>query len=72
MQAEGLDASLVRVARADHAMLVRARALDRTRHGGRPGARFASELGGTGEPRSGPIGAVVARVVHSGGVVIDI
>jgi len=71
MQAEGLDASLVRVARADHAMLVRARVwtalvTEIVQ------ASFASELGGTGEPRSGPIGAVVARVVHSGGAVIDI
>ena len=35
-------------------------------------ASFARELGGTGEPRSGPIGAVVARVVHAGGVTVDI
>jgi hypothetical protein len=33
---------------------------------------FSSELGSASEPRSGPIGAVVARVVHSGGVIIDI
>ncbi|WP_246111049.1 alpha/beta hydrolase [Terrabacter aerolatus] len=71
MQAQGLDASLVRVARADHAMLVRARlwtalVTEIVR------ASFADELGGAREPRSGPIGAVVARVVHSGGVIIDI
>lgn len=71
MQAEGLDASLVRVARADHAMLVRARVWTALVTEVVQ-ASFASELGGTGEPRSGPIGAVVARVVHSGGVVIDI
>jgi hypothetical protein len=35
-------------------------------------ATFASELGGSGEPRPGPIGAVVAQVVHGGGVTIDI
>jgi len=35
-------------------------------------ATFAPELGGTGEPRSGPIGAVVARVAHSGGATVDI
>ncbi|MGO4362224.1 serine aminopeptidase domain-containing protein [Terrabacter sp. RAF57] len=71
MQAEGLDASLVRVARADHAMLVRARLwTDLVTEVVE--ASFAHELGGTGEPRSGPIGAVVARVVHSGGVTVDI
>jgi len=71
MQADGLDASLVRVARADHAMLVRAR-LWTALVTEVVEATFASELGGTGEPRSGPIGAVVARVVHSGGVTTDI
>jgi len=35
-------------------------------------ATFARELGGSGEPRSGPIGAVVAQVVHAGGSTIDI
>ena len=71
MQARGLDASLVRLARADHAMLVRARLwtalVTETVQ-----ATFASELGSASEPRSGPIGAVVARIVHSGGVIIDI
>jgi predicted alpha/beta-hydrolase family hydrolase len=71
MQADGLDASLVRVARADHAMLVRAR-LWTALVTEVVEASFARELGGTGEPRSGPIGAVVARVVHSGGVTVDI
>lgn len=71
MQAEGLDASLVRVARADHAMLVRAR-LWTALVTEIVEATFAGELGGSREPRSGPIGAVVARVVHSGGAVIDI
>jgi pimeloyl-ACP methyl ester carboxylesterase len=71
MQREGLDASLVRVARADHAMLVRARlwtalVTDIVE------ATFAAELGGSGEPRSGRIGAVVAQIVHGGGVTIDI
>ena len=71
MRADGLDASLVRVARSDHAMLVRANLwtllVTET-----VVATFARELGGSGEPRSGPIGAVVAQVVHGGGVTIDI
>jgi hypothetical protein len=71
MQARGLDASLVRVARADHAMLVRAR-LWTALVTEIVQSTFASELGSASEPRSGPIGAVVARVVHSGGVIIDI
>lgn len=71
MQADGLDASLVRVARSDHAMLVRAH-LWTVLVTEIVAATFATELGGSGEPRSGPIGAVVARVVHGGGVTIDI
>jgi hypothetical protein len=71
MQAEGLDASLVRVARSDHAMLVRAR-LWTTLVRQLVETTFASELGGTGEPASGPVGAVVARLVHSGGVTLDL
>jgi len=71
MQADGLDASLVRVARSDHAMLVRAH-LWSVLVNEIVAATFARELGGSGEPRSGPIGAVVAHVVHGGGVTIDI
>jgi alpha-beta hydrolase superfamily lysophospholipase len=71
MQAEGLDATLVRVARSDHAMLVRA-PLWTALVTEAVAATFARELGGSGEPRSGPIGAVVAQVVHSGGTTIDI
>jgi predicted alpha/beta-hydrolase family hydrolase len=71
MQAEGLDASLVRVARADHAMLVRSR-LWTALVTEVVAATFARELGGTGEPRSGPIGAVVANIVHSGGATLDV
>ena len=71
MQARGLDASLVRVARGDHAMLVRAR-LWTALVTEIVESNFARELGGAPEPRSGPIGAVVARVVHSGGVVVDV
>lgn len=71
MRAEGQDATLVRVARGDHPMLVRARlwnalVVDLV------AATFAAELGGSPEPRSGPIGAVVARAVHGGGGIIDI
>ncbi|GAA5029980.1 alpha/beta hydrolase [Terrabacter aeriphilus] len=71
MQRDGLDASLVRVARADHAMLVRAR-LWTALVTEVVAATFARELGGSGEPRSGPVGAVVAQVVHGGGTTIDI
>jgi predicted alpha/beta-hydrolase family hydrolase len=71
MQVRGLDASLVRVARADHAMLVRSR-LWTALVTEVVEATFARELGSSREPRSGPIGAVVARVVHDGGVIIDI
>ena len=71
MQAEGLDATLVRVARSDHAMLVRA-PLWTALVTETVAATFARELGGSGEPRSGPIGAVVAQVVHAGGSTIDI
>ncbi|WP_374967803.1 alpha/beta hydrolase [Terrabacter sp. BE26] len=71
MQAEGLDASLVRVARADHAMLVRSR-LWTALVAEVVAATFARELGGTGEPPSGPVGAVVANVVHSGGVTLEV
>jgi alpha/beta superfamily hydrolase len=71
MQAEGLDATLVRVARSDHAMLVRA-PLWSALVTETVAATFSRELGGSGEPRSGPIGAVVAQVVHAGGSTIDI
>ena len=71
MQADGLDATLVRVARSDHAMLVRAH-LWTALVTETVAATFAAELGGSGEPRSGPIGAVVARVVHGGGSTIDV
>lgn len=71
MRAEGLDATLVRVARSDHAMLLRARVwtalvTDLV------ATTFARELGGDGEPRSGPVGAVVARAVLGGGGFLDL
>jgi len=71
MQADGLDASLVRVERGDHAMLVRWPLWTRLVTGVVT-ATFAAELGHEEEPPTGPVGAVVAQVVHSGGVVIDI
>ena len=71
MQADGHAASLVRVARSDHAMLVRA-TLWQALVSDVVAATFAAELGGTGEPRSGPIGAVVARIVHEAPSVIDV
>ena len=71
MLAAGQDATLIRVARGDHAMVFRPRlwtalVVDIV------AATFVRELGGSPEPRSGPIGAVVARAVHGGGGVIDI
>lgn len=65
------DATLIRVARGEHTMVVRfglwtALVVDIV------AATFARELGGSAEPRSGPIGAVVARAVHGGGGIIDI
>jgi pimeloyl-ACP methyl ester carboxylesterase len=71
MQAEGLDASLVRVERGDHAMLVRWPLWTRLVTG-IVTATFAEELGHDEEPASGPEGAVVAQVVHSGGVTLDL
>ena len=71
MQAEGLDATLVRVARSDHAMLVRWPLWTRLVTGIIT-ATFAAELGHDEEPPSGAEGAVVAQVVHSGGAVLDI
>jgi predicted alpha/beta-hydrolase family hydrolase len=71
MQSLGRDASLVRVARGDHAMLVRPR-LWTALVTGVVAASFAAELGGTGDPPTGPVGAAVLRVVRSGGVTIDI
>jgi pimeloyl-ACP methyl ester carboxylesterase len=65
------DATLIRVARGEHAMVVRvgvwtALVVDIV------GTTFARELGGSSEPRSGAMGAVVARAVHGGGGIIDI
>ena len=71
MQADGLDASLVRVERGDHAMLVRWPLWTRLVTGVVT-ATFAAELGHDEEPPTGPEGAVVAQVVHSGGVILDI
>ncbi|WP_324143995.1 alpha/beta hydrolase [Intrasporangium sp.] len=67
----GRDATLIRVARGDHAMVVRA-GLWTALVVDIVAATFAPELGGSPEPRSGPIGAVVTRAVHGGGGVIDI
>ncbi|ADU46837.1 alpha/beta fold hydrolase [Intrasporangium calvum] len=68
---DGRDATLIRVARGDHAMLVRA-GLWSTLVVDIVGSTFARELGGWSEPRSGPIGAVVARAVHGSGGILDI
>jgi predicted alpha/beta-hydrolase family hydrolase len=71
MQAEGLDASLVRVARADHAMLVRAR-LWTALATGLVEVTFAAELGGAREARPGRAADVVARIVEAGGATVDV
>ncbi len=71
MQSQGLEATLIRVARSDHAMLLRARVwtalvTDIV------AAAFATELEEPWEPRPGHFGAVVAQAVLSGGAVLDI
>ena len=71
MLAAGEDATLIRVARGEHAMVVRA-GLWTALVVDIVAATFVRELGGSPEPRSGPIGAVVARAVHGGGGVMDI
>jgi acetyl esterase/lipase len=71
MQEDGLDASLVRVERGDHAMLVRPRLWTRLVTE-TVTATFADDLGVPVEPPSGPLGAVVAQVVHGRGVVLDV
>ncbi|EWT01427.1 alpha/beta hydrolase [Intrasporangium oryzae NRRL B-24470] len=71
LHAGGHTASLVRVARSDHAMLVRG-LLWQALVSDVVASAFATELGGSGEPRSGPIGAAVARVVRERRPIIDI
>ena len=71
LRSAGRDATLIRVQRSDHAMIVRARlwtalVVDIV------AAVFARELGGSPEPHPGPIGAVVAQTVHGGGGILDI
>lgn len=69
--ASGRDATLIRVARGDHAMLVRA-GLWTALVVDIVGATFSAELGSGVTPRPGPIGEVVARAVQGGGGIIDI
>ena len=71
MQADGLVASLIRVARSDHAMLVRARVWT-TLVTDTISVAFATELEIDGAPRRGPLGAAVARVVHTDGAFVDV
>jgi hypothetical protein len=74
LQSQGRDATLIRIARGDHAMLVRAR-LWTELVTGVTAATFTAELGlgGDGaEPRSGVIGAAIAVAAHGGGSVIDL
>ncbi|MDV3222581.1 alpha/beta hydrolase [Intrasporangium sp.] len=71
LRADGRDATLIRIARGDHAMLVRA-GLWTTLVVDIVGATFAAELGGRAHPRPGPIGAVVTQAVHGGGGIVDI
>lgn len=79
MVAQGRAAALIRVARSDHAMLLRARLWTRLVTGVVQ-AVFADELGGhddergSGQPASGrgmaldPVNAVVQAAVHRGGI----
>jgi hypothetical protein len=75
LQSEGRDASLIRIARGDHAMLLRPRLWSQLVTGV-VAATFADELGiaddASGEPRSGRVGAAIALAVHGGGSVIDL
>ena len=75
LQAEGRDASLIRVARGDHAMLIRARLWTQLVTGVVTGT-FAEALGiaddGAAEPPSGVVGAAIAMAVHGGGSIIDV
>ncbi|MEO6999006.1 MAG: alpha/beta fold hydrolase, partial [Terracoccus sp.] len=79
MVAQGRKAALIRVARSDHAMLLRARLWTRLVTGV-VRAVFADELGGcdergSGQPASGrdeevdPVDAAVQTAVHEGGIV---
>jgi pimeloyl-ACP methyl ester carboxylesterase len=74
LQSQGRDATLIRIARSDHAMLLRARLWTELATG-ITAQTFADELGlgGDGaEPRSGVVGAAIALAVHGGGSVIDL
>jgi pimeloyl-ACP methyl ester carboxylesterase len=75
LQRQGRDASLIRVARGDHGMLLRPRLWTELTTGVVTGT-FADELGIAGtpgaEPRSGQVGAAIALAVHGGGSVIDL
>ena len=75
LQSQGRDATLIRIARSDHAMLLRARLWTQLVTG-ITAQTFADELGLTGveaaEPRSGVLGAAITLAVHGGGSVIDV
>jgi pimeloyl-ACP methyl ester carboxylesterase len=75
LQAQGRDASLIRIGRGDHAMLLRARLWTELVTGVVTGT-FADELGMAdnpdAEPRSGVVGAAIALAVHSGGTLVDL
>lgn len=71
LRGDGRDASLIRVAESDHAMLRRAGTwtglVTET-----VAAHFADELGVPWRPRHGPVGEVVASVVRDGEAFVDI
>jgi hypothetical protein len=71
LRREGKDASLIRVAESDHAMLRRAGTwtalVSETVK-----AHFADELGVPWEPRHGPVGEVVRSVMRGGEPFVDI
>lgn len=71
LRRDGKDASLIRVAESDHAMLRRAGTWTRlTTETVR--AHFADQLGVPWEPPHGPVGDVVASVVRDGEAFVDI
>jgi pimeloyl-ACP methyl ester carboxylesterase len=71
LRGEGKDASLIRVAESDHAMLRRAGTwtalVSETVK-----AHFADELGVPWHPRPGPVGEVVSSVMRDGEAFVDI
>ncbi len=71
MQDQGLDATLIRVARSDHAMLLRFGVWTHLVTD-IVAASFGQAAGGTGGSRAGELAAVVQHAVHDGGAILDV